>query len=255
MSICSYILSCFNKSDSIFDNDRYFLQRGTFSNIWKIREKPLVIKEIVKTTINNFWREEIDVLINNKGNKHIIELLSYKEYTDKVCFLLPYYKRDFFEYITNTQYLDVKKYTLQMLDALSVLHGNNYAHLDIKPENFMINKSENLILADFGGSVYINEGLKYIKQYKPAFSPNYMPPELFSRIIGYCSDIWAMGIVIYIMKFKEFPCEAINLENKDNKYREIITKVRNDNLLSEILIYNYFERPSLNAIYKLISNY
>ena len=41
--------------------------------------------------------------------------------------------------------------------GLKYLHGKGIVHLDIKPENILISKSENFKIGDFGIAAYIEE--------------------------------------------------------------------------------------------------
>ncbi|MGK7877803.1 MAG: protein kinase [Xenococcaceae cyanobacterium] len=46
----------------------------------------------------------------------------------------------------------VKKYFLQICDALKVIHSQNLLHRDIKPENILIDQNDKAILIDFGNA-------------------------------------------------------------------------------------------------------
>ncbi len=46
----------------------------------------------------------------------------------------------------------VKKYFIQVAEALKIIHLNNFQHRDIKPENILIDGNDNAILIDFGAA-------------------------------------------------------------------------------------------------------
>ena len=71
-------------------------------------------------------------------------------------------------------------------------------HKDIKPDNILIDHHDNLKLADFGISEFI-EGTGELKQKN---GTNYFhPPEFYtdSRVNAMAVDIWGMGITLYMM--------------------------------------------------------
>lgn len=47
------------------------------------------------------------------------------------------------------------RFTVQLLQAVEWMHSQNVIHADIKPDNCLINMSNNLVLSDFGSAVYL----------------------------------------------------------------------------------------------------
>ena len=71
-------------------------------------------------------------------------------------------------------------------------------HRDLKLENIIVDNRNNLKLIDFGFAVqtYPGQSLKTC-----CGTPSYMAPEICQRkeYNGYSTDIWALGIISYIM--------------------------------------------------------
>jgi len=67
-----------------------------------------------------------------------------------------------------------------MISAIQACHENGFAHLDLKPENLMLDMDYNLKLIDFGFSAPI----KGYKQEKLMGTPAYMAPELLENKIN-----------------------------------------------------------------------
>eukprot|EP00940_MAST-03C_sp_MAST-3C-sp2_P002432 g2432.t1 len=113
--------------------------------------------------------------------------------------------KELFEYITTrTKYLesDARAVTKALLLAIKYLHDRNIVHRDIKPENMILakpNDVESMKLIDFGLARTLKDPQFGIK--KAAGTPGYLPPEALrvSSNYGLPADIWAVGIVAYIM--------------------------------------------------------
>jgi calcium-dependent protein kinase len=88
------------------------------------------------------------------------------------------------------------------LRGLNYMHKQNIVHRDIKPENILMESKDpsnvNLKITDFG----------FAKCYDPQEggltetlgSPLYMAPEIIKKLPYDCAvDIWALGVLLYIM--------------------------------------------------------
>ena len=102
-------------------------------------------------------------------------------------------------------------YFQQLVDAISYMHRNGVAHRDLKLENIMITADDKMKVCDFGLSVEFNEDdwlWKMIGCGKSLFTgmPLYMAPEIFSGPYeANKTDVWAMGVILYLMCSGRFP--------------------------------------------------
>ncbi|KAI0043204.1 kinase-like protein [Auriscalpium vulgare] len=97
----------------------------------------------------------------------------------------------------------VRSYLGQIADALSFLHSKGIVHRDIKDENVVLGPHGHCILIDFGSSGLVKKGGW------DTFSGtlDYAGPEILrgERYQGKEQDVWAFGVVAYVMLVGECP--------------------------------------------------
>lgn len=99
----------------------------------------------------------------------------------------------------------IKSYMFQLLSAVEHCHNNNLAHLDIKPENILLNEQGHLKLADFGLSKRF--GVTSRTREEIPTTIHYAPPEVLLEEVeqgGQLKDLleidmWQIGCVFYFM--------------------------------------------------------
>eukprot|EP01056_Protomagalhaensia_sp_Gyna25_P000633 Protomagalhaensia_sp_Gyna_25__632@NODE_1297_length_1965_cov_52_862928_g1036_i0_p1_GENE_NODE_1297_length_1965_cov_52_862928_g1036_i0NODE_1297_length_1965_cov_52_862928_g1036_i0_p1_ORF_typecomplete_len336_score43_93Pkinase/PF00069_25/7_1e77Pkinase_Tyr/PF07714_17/4e48Kinaselike/PF14531_6/5_6e19Kdo/PF06293_14/2_2e12Kdo/PF06293_14/7e03Pkinase_fungal/PF17667_1/1_6e09APH/PF01636_23/1e05APH/PF01636_23/2_8e03YrbLPhoP_reg/PF10707_9/1_4e06YrbLPhoP_reg/PF10707_9/1_5e03RIO1/PF01163_22/2_4e06WaaY/PF06176_11/7 len=98
----------------------------------------------------------------------------------------------------------------QMLKALAYVHACGVVHRDIKAENFLFkttNPDSPLKLIDFGMSARISKEQVLTDV---CGSPHYLSPELIRRKYSFKADVWALGVLIYLMLFGRYPFDGNN---------------------------------------------
>ena len=117
----------------------------------------------------------------------------------------------------------------KIIEGIKFCHDKKVCHLDIKPDNIVINKYFDPIIIDFGFSEEFNESIK-IKEGKG--SQHYVSPEMWEskEYDGVKSDIFSLGVVLFNLvtgicgfdistvnnKYYKFIVEADNSGNYDN---------------------------------------
>lgn len=103
--------------------------------------------------------------------------------------------------------LDKESCFLQLLSVVSYAHKHKILHRDIKPENIIIGPTGRLKLLDFG----IARDLSWQSaDSSSAGTVNFMPPEQFEGRSCIASDVWALGVILYIFATNAVPYCQLN---------------------------------------------
>eukprot|EP01054_Gregarina_sp_Poly1_P010423 Gregarina_sp_Poly_1__10422@NODE_750_length_6465_cov_191_781651_g557_i0_p2_GENE_NODE_750_length_6465_cov_191_781651_g557_i0NODE_750_length_6465_cov_191_781651_g557_i0_p2_ORF_typecomplete_len552_score66_68Pkinase/PF00069_25/8_7e71Pkinase_Tyr/PF07714_17/7_6e41Kinaselike/PF14531_6/2e15Kdo/PF06293_14/1_1e11Kdo/PF06293_14/2_9e03Pkinase_fungal/PF17667_1/4e08RIO1/PF01163_22/1_7e07RIO1/PF01163_22/1_3e03YrbLPhoP_reg/PF10707_9/9_6e07WaaY/PF06176_11/3_4e06APH/PF01636_23/0_0065APH/PF01636_23/1_4e03EcKinase/P len=98
----------------------------------------------------------------------------------------------------------------EMIAAIAYIHSRHIVHRDVKAENFLFSKSKSshnrLVLIDFGMSVQLIDTNRYLRQV--CGSPHYVAPELIRRYYKKEVDLWALGVVVFLMLYGRYPFEG-----------------------------------------------
>ncbi|KAF2020625.1 Pkinase-domain-containing protein [Aaosphaeria arxii CBS 175.79] len=191
--------------------------------------KKVVIKYVTKRRIlvDTWTRDrklgtvplEIHVLdyLRRDGFKHpnIVEMSDFFEddinyYIEMVPHGLP--GMDLFDYIelrVNMEEKECRKIFVQVAEAIHHLHTKaKVVHRDIKDENVVLDGEGNIKLIDFGSAAYIKSGPFDVF----VGTIDYAAPEVLAgkAYRGKEQDVWALGILLYTIIYKENPFYSID---------------------------------------------
>ena len=108
---------------------------------------------------------------------------------------------------------DLMHTAIELAVALKKMHATGMLHLDIKPDNVMLDGTERVWLTGFGNAMRGEEAaaLIYVSHQAVTGTLPYMAPEQTGRInraIDERSDLYALGVTFYEMFAGRLPFEA-----------------------------------------------
>jgi serine/threonine protein kinase len=97
------------------------------------------------------------------------------------------------------------EYAIQIGAALQVAHEKGIVHRDIKSDNIMISKTDQIKVMDFG-LAKLRGGVQLTKEHSTLGTAAYMSPEQAQgNEVDPRSDIWSFGVVLYEMLTGKLP--------------------------------------------------
>ena len=120
---------------------------------------------------------------------------------------------------------EAKKIFKQIYEAVCYIHSQNIIHRDLKPNNilFLDKERTQVVIIDFGISGMANGNQR---EKIKAGTTSFLPPEIASGeefSSNQQLDIWAMGIILYLMVEGSYPFDGKNT-------KEIITAILKNRL-------------------------
>jgi calcium-dependent protein kinase len=138
---------------------------------------------------------------------------------------------------------EIQCFTVYILKALSFLHRMNITHRDLKPENILLSDESDLSsvkLIDFGLSALEKKKEKY-----RVGSPYYMAPEMVYGNYSPASDMWSLGVILFLLTTGSQPFEGKNS-------KEIYKNIRKGNYDTDALIRRKLNNELIDFIEKLL---
>ncbi|OMJ83878.1 hypothetical protein SteCoe_15105 [Stentor coeruleus] len=143
----------------------------------------------------------------------------------------------------------------QLVSAIEYIHSQKVTHRDLKLENLLLQEFGAIKIIDFGFSTCFSHEKK-VKIF--CGTPTYMAPEIVTRkeYSGPPADIWALGVLLFVMLCGFFPFRAPTDRELFKKIEKGLFSIPNHvstgarNLLYKILVVNPSERPTASEIIK-----
>lgn len=177
-------------------------------------------KEIVMRFLNKFIKEART--ISRLDHSNIIRILDVFEENGTAYYVMEYIDGCSLEDKVNRQGVlsenEAVEYVKQVGNALDYIHQNRINHLDVKPANIMIRKSDNkAILIDFGVSKQYDEQGSQTSTTPVGISYGYAPMEQYNpggvSVFSPQTDIYSLGATLYKLVTGKIPPQAMEIFN------------------------------------------
>ena len=183
---------------------------GSFGEVWKIKDvtkdppKIFVAKIPLNQKFNAKFEDEAHILRKLAGHKGIPKVFDMIEIKNKKILIQEFISgKTLYEVIERElEEAETASVMIQLTDVVAHSHDIGIIHRDIKPGNVMVQPDGTLKLLDFGAAKELRE--KEVSDTVTGSRP-YMAPEQIMGKSQKSSDVWALGVVMYVLYTGMFP--------------------------------------------------
>jgi eukaryotic-like serine/threonine-protein kinase len=195
------------------------LGQGGMGRVYKGYDKELnrivaikVVRQGVmgETDALSRFKQEL-VLASKISHKNILRIHDLGEVEGMKFITMAYVDgRDLHQIIKDSEKLPLErvlKFATQLAGALAAAHAENVVHRDLKPQNILVDKNDQVYISDFGLAKSFAEGAVGMTQAGALLgTPRYMSPEqVEGKPTDGRSDIYAYGLILYEMATGDVP--------------------------------------------------
>ena len=217
------------------------------------------IKTNQKNKIKNQNLKEI-IIHNKLKNENIINYYNYINLKNIGCIVMEYAElgdlENFYKIINikrNFSESLLAFITFQILQGLHCLTKAKIIHMDIKPQNLLIDRNLKIKITDFSASFSYDSYKKSQKVLLPFSGTSlFMSPEVLSNeLIDYfdCNkiDLYSLGVVLYYLAYEQFPY-GLDISYQIN-FTLILEKIKSSELIfPETKIYSSLFKKFINLL-------
>ena len=183
---------------------------GSFGEVWKVKDvtkdppEIFVAKIPIDKKLNAKFEKEARILRHLAGHDGVPKIFEIIEVMNKKVMIQEFIVgKTLFEVIErDLEEKEVESVIIQLTDVVAHAHDQGVIHRDIKPENVIIRSNGTIKLLDFGAAKELKE--KEMSATVTGSRP-YMAPEQIMGKSQRRSDVWAIGVVMYVLYTGMFP--------------------------------------------------
>lgn len=191
------------------------IDKGSFGKVKLATKKgdlfhtKYAIKLLSKRKCRNTEIVEREItILNICDHPNIVQCMDHFSDEKRYYIVMEYVdKGNLYDYVVKRGKLKeklAKKFFTQIVSVIEYCHGNLIAHRDLKLENILLTANNTIKIVDFGLANFIKVDTLH-KTY--CGSPHYSAPEilLHEEYNPMLSDIFSMGIILYVFLTGHFP--------------------------------------------------
>ena len=183
---------------------------GSFGEVWKVRgiEKDpsdiYVAKIPLSKKLNAKFEKEARILSRLAGHVNIPKVNEVIKIKDKRVLIQEFVQGKTLNEVIERELdeKEVESVMAQLFDVVAHAHDMGIIHRDIKPENVMVKPDGTIKLLDFGAAQELKD--KEMSNTVTGSRP-FMSPEQIMGKSQRRSDVWALGVVMYVLYTGMFP--------------------------------------------------
>jgi len=212
--------------DSLYDFGKEIYSGGAKGRVLMAKRKSdgkeVVVK--VRTKHNNWsgeisWKVVMSQLHSIGGNDHVLDIIEIIETNSSFFVVMPKCNGgELFEFLTTETEVpeeECKRILREILTAVGHLHKNHLIHRDIKPENIMFDMDKSVMrspksvkLIDFDTCAEWSPMTPKTRRF--VGTPGYIAPEALLGELSPQSDLWSIGVILYILMTGEMPWSNVS---------------------------------------------
>lgn len=189
------------------------LGQGAMGRVYKAHDKELdrdvaikVIRPGMISQAQALMRFKQELLLASKvSHKHVLRIHDMGDVGDVKFISMAYVEgRDLHEILLETSRLPLERalnFARQLAEALAAAHAEGVVHRDLKPQNIMVDKDDQIYVSDFGLARSFEDDTAGMTR-TGAFlgTPKYMSPEQAEgKLADRRSDLYSYGLILYEM--------------------------------------------------------
>jgi len=210
LSHAQFIIDNPGKIIDFYELDKKKLGEGSYGAVFKAKNKHTqavrAVKTISKTQMKNIERFKQEIAIMKMmDHPNIIKLYeSFEDHRNIYLVMELSNGGELFDKIIESGHFNEVQAAIlmqQIVRAIYYMHENHVVHRDLKPENFLFMTKEpiekNLLkIIDFGLSCKYEAGQVLTTK---AGTPYYVAPQVLAGKYDQLSDLWSIGVIMYVM--------------------------------------------------------
>lgn len=215
--------------------------------------------KIKHCTLINAFEKDIFEILKKYHHNNIIKCKHLTENSNYYFFIYEYIDGlNLFEYIKNNKNMpqnNIFNIIYQLASALKFLHSHNIIHCDLKLDNVIVTNDLKIKVIDFDLSIICNNNEGYVAN-SIFGTMQYIAPESYDLCVySKKSDIWQLGIILYIMITNHFPHQTeISLINSYNNFcRQNIFKHIDLTIPKSIIVTNNYDVSLFYLLQKMLT--